>query len=74
MTIDPPPAATVTRHGKTLIAGVSGGDGHAIAAHWRFSDGSTDDGLQITRRSLSGLTGTVTVVDGAGDAATTQLP
>ena len=40
VTIDPPPAATVTRHGNTLIAGVSGGDGHAIAAHWRFSDGS----------------------------------
>ena len=59
----------VARHGNraTLTAGISGGDGHAIAAHWSFGDGTTADGLTVTHRRPG--TVTVTVVDGAGDTA-----
>ena len=71
VTVDPAPVATVdvSKHGNraTLTAGVAGGDGHAIAAHWSFGDGTTDDGLSVTHRRPG--TVTVTVVDGAGDAA-----
>ena len=44
-------------------------DGHAIAAHWTFADGSTADGLTLSVSSPAALGGTVTVIDGAGDAA-----
>ncbi len=71
--VDPPPVATVdvSEAGgmATLRAGVRGGDGHAIAAHWAFSDGTTADGLAVTHPLAPGLTATVTVVDGAGDSA-----
>ncbi len=71
VTIDPRPAATVdvARHRRyaVLRAGVRGGDGHAIAAHWTFSDGAEADGLRVVHRR--GGTATVTVVDGAGDTA-----
>ncbi len=71
VTIDPPPAATVdeSRHARsaTLTAGVQGGDGHVIAAHWSFSDGTTADGITVTHRRPG--TVTVTIVDGAGDEA-----
>jgi hypothetical protein len=70
--IDPTPAATVgvVRHAgfSALTAGVSGGDGHAIAAHWSFSDGTSADGLRVIHHRPG--TATVTVVDGAGDTAT----
>src|SRR5439155_109654 len=71
--IDPPLTAVVTtqRRGSRveLSAGVRGGDGHAIAAHWTFADGSTADGLTLSVSSPAALGGTVTVIDGAGDAA-----
>jgi hypothetical protein len=69
--VDPPPVATVDRerHGTraTLTAGVQGGDGHVIAAHWSFGDGTTADGITVTHRRPG--TVTVTIVDGAGDEA-----
>ena len=72
MTIDPKPAATVdvVRHPNyaVLSAGVRGGDGHAIAVHWTFSDGSKANGLRVVHRRPG--TATLTVVDGAGDTAT----
>lgn len=74
--IDPPLTAVVQKHKRgrrlELTAGVRGGDGHAVAAHWTFTDGSTADGLTLgVPRSAKG--GTVTVVDGAGDTATTSF-
>ena len=75
--VDPPPVATVDARPSgsrvALRAGVQGGDGTAIAAHWTFSDGTTADGLEVTHAAAAGLTATVTVVDGAGDAATTTV-
>ena len=70
VTVDPTPQATVATRGKFLVAGVENGDGHAIAAHWSFADGTTADGLRIARRATGG---TVTVVDGAGDTATASI-
>ncbi len=73
--VDPPLRATAaaTPHGSDvrLTAGADGGDGHAIAAHWEFSDGTTADGLTVTH--APGVTASVTVVDGAGDTATTTV-
>jgi hypothetical protein len=75
--VDPPPAATVSvsrAAGQVhLLAGVQGGDGHVIAAHWSFSDGSTADGIEMTHADVPGLTATVTIVDGTGDTATTTV-
>ena len=75
--IDPPPVAVVdslVRGARTmLIASVRGGDHHAVAAHWVFADGSTEDGLTLEQRGSQSTTGTVTVVDGAGDSATTSF-
>jgi hypothetical protein len=65
--VDPPLAAVVTSDGRWSVASVDGGDGQALAAHWTFADGSTADGL---RAKTAGRSGTVTVVDGAGDTAT----
>jgi hypothetical protein len=48
---------------------VRGGDRHAIAAHWVFSDGSTADGLTTERHGSRSSAGTVTLIDGAGDSA-----
>ena len=72
--IDPPLRAVVDvrRHGGRveLSVGVRGGDHHAVAGHWTFTDGTRSDGLTLERRSSDPLAGTVTVVDGAGDSAT----
>ena len=71
--VDPPLSALVTQapagSSVRLTAGVTGGDGNVIAAHWRFSDGTQADGLRVVH--AAGATATVTVVDGAGDTATT---
>jgi hypothetical protein len=56
-----------------LTAGVQGGDGNAIAAHWEFSDGTRADGLRVSHAAAAGVTATVTVVDGAGDGASTTV-
>jgi hypothetical protein len=75
--VDPPPAATVDvrPHGGRLelVAGVTGGDGHVIAAHWTFSDGTSADGPQVVHAASPGLSATVTVVDGQGDTASTTV-
>jgi hypothetical protein len=75
--VDPPLQATGTAsaHGARIdfAAGLDGGDGHAIAAHWAFSDGTGDDGLTVSHAASSGLTATLTVVDAAGDSATTTV-
>ena len=65
--VDPPPSAVVDQADGWAQASIAGGDGHAIAAHWAFADGSSADGLRIRP---AGRSGTVTVVDGAGDTAT----
>jgi hypothetical protein len=72
--VDPDPHGTidtkqVSTHRLELKAGVKGGDGNVIAAHWRVSDGSSAAGLKVTHRTAPGLSATVTVVDGAGDRA-----
>lgn len=60
---------TVHRGVIELSARIRGGDGHAIAAHWTFADGSTADGLTVERRPTQSSSGSVTVIDGAGDSA-----
>lgn len=69
--VDPPLAATISGSGDTLTAGVSGGQGTIVAAHWSFSGGSTADGITVT--GPAGGSGTVTVVDGAGNRATASF-
>jgi hypothetical protein len=70
VTVDSAPRATVTQRRGRLLAAVDGGDGRAVAAHWTFADGTTADGLRVARHASGG---TVTVVDGAGDTATTSF-
>jgi hypothetical protein len=76
--VDRPPVAvaTVQRAGgvDVLVASVRFGDRRAFAAHWTFSDGATADGLRVRHPAAPGATATVTVVDGAGDSATTTVP
>ena len=69
--VDPAPRATVRRRRGRLLAGVRGGDGRAIAAHWTFADGTTTDGLRVGAPDAA--QGSVTVVDGAGNRATTAF-
>lgn len=68
--IDPPLAATVAVDGDLLIAGVSGGHGSILAAHWTFDDGTTAHGILIPRADAHG---SVEVVDAAGNHATTRF-
>ncbi len=68
--IDPPLSAVVTVDGDALTAGVSGGQGTILAAHWSFDDATTAHGLVVTK---PGGHGTVTVVDGAGNRATASF-
>jgi len=71
--VDPPLAALVSSSsdGATVTASVSGGSGSIIAAHWNFTYGSRADGVTVSRPAGSG--GTVTVVDSAGNTATTTF-
>jgi len=75
--VDPAPAAVVTQTARggavVLAASIKGGDGHAIAAHWEFADGTRVDGLRVSHGAAPGLTAKVTVVDGAGDPATATI-
>lgn len=68
--VDPPLTATVSVSGDTLTAGVAGGQGTILAAHWSFDDATTASGLVVTK---PGAHGTVEVVDGAGNHATTTF-
>lgn len=68
--VDPALTATVTTVDDELTAGVVGGQGTILAAHWTFTDSTTADGLSINK---PGAQGTVTVIDGAGNKATTNF-
>ena len=69
--VDPAPVARIRQRGSSAAVSITGGDAHALAAHWTFSDGTTADGLRVS--VPPGATGTVTVVDGAGDTAAAAL-
>jgi hypothetical protein len=71
VTVDPPLGASVSINGDALTASSTGGQGSLLAAHWTFSNGSTADGLRVTRPT--GTTGAVTVVDGAGNRASASF-
>jgi len=68
--VDPVLTATVAVAGDALTAGVSGGQGTILAAHWTFTDATTADGITVTK---PGGHGSVEVVDGAGNHATTSF-
>ncbi len=68
--VNEPLVATVAVSGDTLTAGVSGGQGTILAAHWTFEDATTADGITVTK---PGAAGSVQVVDGAGNHATTTF-
>ena len=68
--VNEPLTATVSRDGDTLTAGVLGGQGTILAAHWTFDDATTAHGLIVTKPDGHG---TVEVVDGAGNHATTTF-
>ncbi|MHB8512057.1 MAG: hypothetical protein ACYDCC_07715 [Actinomycetota bacterium] len=69
ITITPPLTASVTLTGGELQAGLSGGTGHLVAAHWSFTDGGSQDGLY----AASFEHGTLVVVDSAGTVAATSF-
>jgi hypothetical protein len=68
--VDPPLTATVTAVGDVLTAGVSGGQGTILAAHWTFDDATSAHGLMVVK---PGAHGTAEVVDGAGNHATANF-
>lgn len=68
--VDPPLSAVVTVEGDRLTAGVNGGQGAILAAHWVFDDATVAHGLTVTK---PGAHGTVTVVDGAGNKASASF-
>jgi PKD domain len=75
--IDKPLSAAVdqdaTKDKVVLTARAVGGQAwDVLAAHWTFSDGTTADGTTVTRPAGSG-DATVTIVDGAGNTATTTV-
>jgi hypothetical protein len=75
--IDSPLSAAVVQdpeRGNTIVATAvaEGGETHAVAAHWTFSDGTTADGTTITLPHKH-LDGSVTITDGAGNTATTSV-
>jgi SAM-dependent methyltransferase len=75
--IDSPLSAAVdqtTDNGKHLLTvrAVGGQRFDVVAAHWTFSDGTTADGPSISR-PLGAVDGAVTIVDGAGNSATTAV-
>jgi hypothetical protein len=75
--IDKPLSVAVDKDAKdgnvALTARAIGGQRFdVVAAHWTFSDGTTADGPTITRTAGSGEA-TVTLVDGAGNTATTTV-
>ncbi|MCA1840741.1 MAG: hypothetical protein LC723_10495 [Actinobacteria bacterium] len=70
VTIDPPLTVSVALIGGQLVPSISGGQGRLLGAKWTFSDSTVAWGLHVGDR---GLTGTVIVVDGAGNKATTTF-
>ena len=76
--INPPLSATVvqrTEDGKLLLTArpVGGQRWDVVAAHWAFSNGASADGTSVT--APAGATNaSVTIVDGAGNTASTTVP
>jgi chitodextrinase len=73
--IDTAPQArmTIAESGGVLElrAGIAGGDGNVLGAHWEFGNGDAADGLRASHDALpAGTSVTVTIVDGSGDVAT----
>jgi hypothetical protein len=66
--VDPPLAAAVSFGGGVFTVTGSGGAGALLAARWTFSDSTSADGLRAAKPA--GTSGTVTVVDAAGNRAT----
>jgi hypothetical protein len=72
----PMAARASERHGAggwALRAGLHGGDGALLAAHWSFADGSDAWGTEVHRSGGRPPAGSVTVTDGDGDSATTSF-
>jgi hypothetical protein len=69
--VDPPLSAAVSYSGGVFSVTTTGGADALLAAHWTFADATTADGLRVT--SPAGTTGSVTVVDAAGNRATTTF-
>lgn len=55
-----------------LTAQAKGGDGTVLAAHWKFADGTSANGLTISRSHRHPY-GSVTITDGAGNTATSSF-
>jgi len=67
--VDDPLSAAVSHVGGILTVAASGGAGEAVAAHWSFDNGATADGIAVSMPS-GATSGTVTLVDPAGNRAT----
>ena len=65
---DPQPANTIDLTARA----VGGQQTNVLAAHWTFADGTTADGTTITKPHKH-LNGSVTITDGAGNTATTDV-
>jgi hypothetical protein len=77
VTIDSPLSAAVDQqpdrfNTMVLTARASGGASNVMAAHWTFADGTTADGTTIAMPHKH-MTGSVTITDGAGNTATTDV-
>jgi hypothetical protein len=59
--------------GWVLRAGLDGGDGALLAAHWTFGDGTEAWGTRVRVAGTTAPTGTVTVTDGDGETASTTF-
>ncbi|HMT04510.1 MAG TPA: PKD domain-containing protein [Solirubrobacterales bacterium] len=55
--------------GATLEAGLTGGSGKLVSAHWTCQDGTRLSGLKVVCESSAAGTATVKVADGAGNTA-----
>jgi len=60
--------------GATLRAGLAGGSGEIVSAHWTCQDGTEVSGLRVVCGAPQAGTATVTVVDGGGDTAEASVP
>jgi|GEM_PF-1108215 len=72
--VNPPLEASATQtkrawNGATLEAGLTGGSGEIVSAHWTCQDGTKVSGLKVVCEATQAGTASVTVVDGAGDTA-----
>jgi hypothetical protein len=71
--IDPKLSVGIVRKpGAELTVNAIGGSADVLAAHWEFSDGSNAEGQTVTAPAGADHA-TVTIVDGAGDTATTTV-